>query len=468
MFLLSWSIGIVLGMVNGQIFKFLLAGAVFFIALWFLKKPYWLIGGSVCLLFLGWVYGGVSGASGSPGCDFVLPAEVYVERSEVKANREDFIVRNKNGCRAMVSTGVFGDLSEGDTAEIFEGRLRNLEEVADSSPGYAKYLAGRGLSAVVNYPDYEVGEKRRVWLRRWRDYFSERVDQVYVEPDASLVKAMLLAERGTLPQDFVDQFRKTGTSHVIAISGLHVSLIAGMILALVTALPVSSLVRTVFMIAVLWGYVFFIGAPVSSVRAALFWTIVLAAFRMRMLVGWPAVLILAVVVMISVNPLLLTDVGWQLSVGAVSGIFVLLFVAKKIMRRKKGMVKFLLSLILVSLGASLTTGPLIAWHFGNVSLVGVAANLLVVPAVSFVLSLSVLSILLSLVWRPAALLAGSATHLFVWWMRTVTKALSMVPGVYFENIKMPWWGLVVYYTGLLIALIVISRKLKVNWKKVWE
>src|SRR6185436_9047359 len=122
-------------------------------------------------------------------------------------------------------------------------------------------------------------------------------------------------------------------------------------------------VRAVLLIAVMWFYIAFIHWPVSATRAVFFWTLALVGFELRQLVSLATVIILTVAMMVTFNPLVLQDIGFQLSVGAVIGIAIATLVSRRLPRAVHEYGIF--ELALASLGATVATWPIIAYHFGT-------------------------------------------------------------------------------------------------------
>jgi len=177
-------------------------------------------------------------------------------------------------------------------------------------------------------------------------------------------------------------------------------------------------------------------------------------------VSLTTVLLLTVTAMVSFDPGLLTDVGFQLSVSAVTGIGLILFLA----RRSSPV----LQVVLVSLGATLATGPIVAYHFGMISLVNIVANILVVPVVPAVLLLAALALLVNLFWPVAGVGLGLIVHVLFAWMRWVTGWLSSWPGAYFAEVVVPIWVMVVYYALLILGSVFWLKKQGRGWREVWE
>lgn len=468
--LLAWVGGIVLGVAGLDWRAVLLTAVGAAIFAWLRREPTQLLVVSVMLLALGFVWGlGPGDKLGVNVCNINLPSTLrIVEQPVLQATRVRFIAVDDNGCKVWVNASRFSGVGESDVVELSGGEVQQVVEVREYSSGFADYLVRRGISLVWNYPDVQIVQSEQTWWGKWHNIVRHRIESLFIEPDASVVLAMLLAEKGTLPDSLVAQFRATGVSHILAISGLHVSLMTGMLLIILLALPIRPMVRTAGVIVLLWLYILFIGAPISAIRAACFWTITLIAWQWQKLISLPTLLLMAVVGLLSWKPILLVEVGWQLSVSAVAGIFAVNFLARNWLADRRAWSRSVWGLILVSAGASLATGPIVAYHFGNVSFIGVAANLLVVPMVPGVLLLALIAIGLSWIWWPAALVAALGVRLVIQWMSLSTYRLSQIPGVFREEIVVPAWFLVVYYATLICLFAVLLRWQKRSWREIWQ
>ena len=165
------------------------------------------------------------------------------------------------------------------------------------------------------------------WLYRVRQHLADSLTRVVPEPQASLGQALLLGLRQDLPEDLVDDFRSTGTSHVLAISGLHIGILLG--LSLAVSRGVLGRRRQLYLILpllpliLIWLYALISGMSPSAARAAIMGTVVLAA----LFVGRPHSVVpalgFAAALMVAVNPNVLWSISFQLSFAAMAGIAVL-------------------------------------------------------------------------------------------------------------------------------------------------
>lgn len=459
-----------LGVVEASLSLVLLCSVVVAVSAWVSRQNSQVLAVVIVLLWLGAVWGGVSiGMSVVQECEFTSPASVkVVDEPEWQVTRVRFLARDSRGCRVLVTASRFFKVGNGDELKLYGGTISSLEEVSAYSKGYADYLERRKISATWGYAEIQILRSSGGLLKSWHEVVRRNINELLIEPDASLIKAMLLAERGTISEEIVAQFRATGVSHVLAISGLHISLLAGMVVGLFTLLPISPIVRTILVILLLWMYVMFIGAPISAVRAVCFWTIALLALRFHLLISLPTVILLAVTILLSINPLLVEEVGFQLSVSAVTGIFLVLFVTRNLVSRCRGAYRFFVSSILVSLGATLATAPLVVYHFENIALVGILANVLIVPVIPFVLMLSMASVVVSTVNMSVATVIAYLLHMLIKWMMIVTEKLSALSWLYIENISVTGWFVGSYYLCLIVLCVILMRWQKRSWREVWQ
>ena len=214
---------------------------------------------------------------------------------------------------------------------------------------------------------------RTVPLRfRLRDIAGRRIRHLY-GPRAPLVEAMVLGRRADLDRELRQSFVAGGLAHLLAISGLHVGIIAAWVRVLVGA--IAGVRRAWLASAVLaWVYVALLGFPAPATRAATF-IAVAALGRMRERRPPPtAVIAVAALVVLTIDPDAVQSVGAWLSVAAVVGTSWALHVVSRTRR-----VGSFGRLLVVSAGATLATAPITAYAFGSVAPIGVVANLVAVP-----------------------------------------------------------------------------------------
>lgn len=464
-FILFWLFGITVGLLNPTYIFVIGSMAVLGLLLMRVRLPRAV--GSLALLLLGCVLGAASQAAlvamesvcTAPDRNFKAVVE---EGPMLKVATVDYILRDVRGCKYLLKAPVEPLYTVGDELSV-GGSWQHVQEIAAKNPGYAKYLKRQGIYASTSFATVEV-VKEAPDAGRSHALIRQRLQAALAEPEASLALGMVFNEAGTIPADVIQVFRITGLSHVLAISGSNISLLAAMLFALSFILPVSGRVRAGVISFLLWWYVAFIGWPISAVRAVFFWTIALFGFQVRALVGFGAVSVLTATAMISFNPQLVFDVGFVLSLAAVVGIVVaMMLVVPLATSRFFGTIQALA----VMLGATLFTWPISVYAFGTLSLVGLIANILVLPLLSLLYIFMLVVVVFSFVAHPVALVFAFVVHVLWRLIEALSGMLASVPWGYWEDLHMPPWALILCYVVLLAISTVVLKKQKRTWREIW-
>lgn len=207
---------------------------------------------------------------------------------------------------------------------------------------------------------------------------------------SGILLAMLTGSKGELSADRRWQFAVTGTAHVLAVSGLHLSLLVlgvwGTLRRLIRLVPTmarrlpADRWAAFIVLPLIVGYVVFTGAPSSARRAGAMAVVSMCGTLLgRPSSSWHA-LSVAVALVAADDPWQVTGVGYQLSVSATAG----LVLHARCASSASGWLQTLWSGVRASIVASLATAPVLAWHFGEIPMLGPIANLLMVPPLTLV------------------------------------------------------------------------------------
>ncbi len=281
---------------------------------------------------------------------------------------------------AEVHAGVLASLRNaplvvpGDRVQLDVTGLR-----APQLSGPEAALGREGIEAVAQSPTLTVVSEGGVTPRRGlaiaRGSLASSVDAALAEPASSMVNGITFAVSRPLPADLTAALRDSGLAHVLAVSGLKVVLVAGLVGGLCSALALSPRSRLMLTVATVGGYVLLTGASAAAVRSAL---MAGAGWGLHGTGRSPDSLPLLATVaaaMLLVSPALCRDVGFQLSFLGTLGILLL---AAPIAAHLPGP-QLLREPFAVTIAAQLATFPISASAFGVVSLVGPVANALVIP-----------------------------------------------------------------------------------------
>ena len=248
---------------------------------------------------------------------------------------------------------------------------------------------------------------------RWRDGLVARLPRLYGER-APLVAALVFARREGLDDDVRNGFAVTGIAHLLAISGFHVGVIAGLVVALLRAVGWSRRRAALGAALGAWVYVAFIGFPDAACRAALILAFVaLARARGRPPARWAA-LGGAGLLLLVLDPGRASSAGFQLSFAGAAGLIAWAgALGRALQASARGRLPTgLITALSAGVAATLATLPIVAWHFERVSVVGIPMTLLASPLVSLALPGAILTIALDLVSPGvASFLAGGVDGL---------------------------------------------------------
>ena len=331
---------------------------------------------------------------------------------------------------------------------------------------YKEYLARQNIHSIMRRPRLEVletgqGSPFYHAIYALKAKAQTAINQILPDPQAGLLSAILLGNRHNMPDDVVETFRVAGISHIIAISGLHVAVLIGVLVAVTTPF-LSRRAALPLILAILAAYTIMVGASPSVMRAAIMGSIYLlaAGFGGRPVFA-PAVLMATALIITLINPLLLWDVGFQLTFMAVLG---LLLYAQPLMQWGQARVgngrfspfvnSFIIAPIAITVVIQILTTPLVIFYFGRWSLVSIPANLLTLPALPPTIILGGLGTLIRMAIPALGQFLGWMAWIPLTWMLSIAHFFAAVPGallymeintsgvllIYSAIGLLTWWG----------------------------
>ncbi|MEI6438335.1 MAG: ComEC/Rec2 family competence protein [Candidatus Omnitrophota bacterium] len=366
-------------------------------------------------------------------------------------------VRRTSG-RVQVTVFRSVALEPGDLVEL-AGVLRRPSGFGGNGRlSYVDTLAGRKVMAALNVK--KEGECRVLrrdlaafWEKgaRWCREGMSTVLEHYLSPgEAGLMKGLIYGERGDIADHVKNIFLRTGTTHILAVSGMNVAMVAFGIFFLLNLTPVPRLARMLLAVMLTAWYAYVAGGSSPVVRAAVMSAVLIFSFILEREQDGLNTLAVASLAILAVNPTQLFDIGFQLSFAGVLSLMLVtpplggLFpeTCRKIWNEYLG----------VSIAAFLGTAGIILYYFGTVTPVSLLANIPAVPLVGLITALGALLFLFSpLSWLaiPAALALKAALNLLVYLLYLFT----LIPGGFFYVEPLPaLWQVILYYLLVLICI----------------
>lgn len=338
----------------------------------------------------------------------------------------------------LIETRRTFEYKYGDLLYI-EGPLKPLSEAGE----FYSYLERQGISSYMSFPRIKLLQTgsgpwllQRVYDLRMK--LSRSLSSFLPEPQGALSQALLLGLRQEVPAELDRDFRNTGTTHLLAISGMNISVFAGMVMSLGIWLfgrRHSLYLALAFLLV--WLYTFLSGMNPPVIRAAF----MASAYFLAEYLGRPQsaapALALAAIIMTAIHPVVLWDVSFQLSFMAMLG---LAFIAPPLVKLKenfpilaggssilRGFVKTTWDMASISVGAILATLPLTTYYFNIIPLAGLPATFFASLVLPYIIIISFITAVAGLFLSPFAQVLGWVDWIFLSYMILSVKAFSFLP-----------------------------------------
>jgi competence protein ComEC len=372
-------------------------------------------------------------------------------------------------------------VSPGETYHYGERiRLRGklLTPPENEEFSYLDYLARFGIHSYMPITEVTVlpGTGGNPILERvyaFKEHAIANIYQIFPDPEASLMAGILLGDDSGMPADLQQAYKNTGTAHIIAISGFNIAIIAGVFVFIFSRLfgrrwgSVAAIVGIIL-------YTILVGASASVVRAAIMGSFSIVALQLGRRQAALNTLAFVAAVMAFFNPLLLWDVGYQLSFGATLGLILFaeplenlsMNLATRYLPTEKArqVVAPIAEFFLLTIAAQITTLPIMAYHFGRISVVSFFANPFVLPAQPPLMLTGALALLTSLIYLPLGKLFAVIAWPFPAYTNRMVEFFNTLPHgvIVLGELSLIW---VILYYVLLIMLVFNWDKIKAGYPK---
>ncbi len=376
---------------------------------------------------------------------------------------------------------------EGETGERWEGQKAYVIWTGETRAAIGDMVRIRGTAEAFTTAAFPGGYDEKAYLETKRfscKLFPEELETIGREESLSvklaaarlrlqsvlsrvlppeesgIMKAMLTGEREDISEEVRELYTKAGVTHILCISGLHMS-----VLALYIGFFVENVCKrtartaAAVTIAASLGFLIFVGPTPSSVRAVVMITIVMLGricYRVNDRLNDIAV---AAMLILAVQPRFLWNAGFQLSFLTVMG----LCIAGDTVGTGSGALEKLKEALRFSLYASLFSFPVVAYHFYGISLAGILANLVILPLSGILLGAGILSVALGLFCIPAGIFAAGSVYVILQIYKAVCTVLAAVPFGYILTGR-PSLSVILLYYALLLFFLRYGREEK-SWKK---
>jgi len=330
--------------------------------------------------------------------------------------------------RVLLATPLYPEFNYGDKIKFF-CRLKKPETIDNFD--YARYLSRYGIYSLCYSDQIKILEPSRLsfmgTVMAVKRKLSDSLNRSVSEPTAAILNGIVLGDARNIPDELKQEMSALGLTHIIAVSGSHLAVIAALLVSLCMLLGLSRLQAFWPATIGITFYVILVGAPASAIRSAIMGIMLLYAQKIGRLNYSRNALTFAAALMLLINPkLLLIDVGFQLSFAAVMGL-IYLYPWLESKTEKFPNPWQLKEIFLLTLSAQIFTLPLTAYYFGKISPVSLLANLLILPIIPLLMIWGFFNALVGLFSVTLGQIVGYFSWLLVAYWLTVADLLSKIP-----------------------------------------
>ena len=357
----------------------------------------------------------------------------------------------------------FENYHKGDSVLLLS-RPELLNPKIIRNPGFLNYLKRRNITHQIYISENElrpigrsqteslIGQLRNTVLKIMNTDFGNPEERAFA-------KALLVGSREDLDPDLATAYTNTGVIHVVAISGMHLALIYALISYLLKPLQNkrTRLIRTALIIMALWIFSLVCGASPSVVRSAVMFSFILTGEAIGRDHQIGNTLAGSAFLMLCIQPILLWDIGFQLSYAAVASLLIYNKPLSALLVPENQILNQAWNIISTTISAQILTTPLAIYHFGQFPILFLLANIVAVPLSGIILILLFLICILQPLGfsTPLAMITG----FLIRFMNDRIKALDNVSFATIRNIHIN------IFDTINIYIILIALTLWWRWKK---
>lgn len=383
----------------------------------------------------------------------IITTEPDVREKSIKLTIDDLTIETEAGplfvsSKVLVTIGRYPEYEYGDKLKI-AGKLETPQQFEDFN--YKDYLKKDGIYSVMYFPEIELTNKDQgnlffAKILSFKNKLRESIYQNLSPPQSSILGAMILGDKRKMSDDLKEKLNIVGVRHITAVSGLHVAILASILMTLLIGLGFWRQQAFYFSIILIALFIIMTGLQPSAIRAGIMAGLFLLAQHMGRMNTSSRTIVFAAAVMLALNPLLLRlDVGFQLSFLAMMGIIYLLPVFREWLRFIPEERFFnLRSILAMTLSAQIFTLPILVYSFGRMSLIGVPANILIVPLLYWIMIFGFISALIGIFWQPLGWILSWPAWFLLTYVTKIVDWFSQIPSASL-TLEISWIWLIISY-----------------------
>lgn len=328
------------------------------------------------------------------------------------------------------------------------GKFKDLNKMSYESFDYGRYLRSMGYKGLIYLKDYSIVGNNLMYeyIYKVKSYISNTIRYLY-KTNSDFINSMMLGQKDDLSQNEKLMFTRTGTSHIIAISGLHTGILSGLIIFMMG--KINKIYKLIVLSTMMFIYSAMVGNSPSIIRAIMFMISLYLSFFLDRKMDKISTLSFIGILFVINNPYIIYNISFQLSfLATLSIIYFYGYINNKLN----------IKIISLTLSANILTIPIIYYNFEGIPLVSILGNIIIVPFVGIIIYLAMLSLIL---FNINIYISSIVVHINRFILETIYVLLEKISNLDFAYIVIEepkLYYVIIYYTVVFLYMIYKEAK----------
>ena len=392
---------------------------------------------------------------------------IVIEEPEKREKTTRLIVRiERTEEKILITQWHYPQYEYGDRLKI-TGSLQEPQLLEDFD--YKDYLAKKGIFGLMYQPEMELLEKnqanpvKRVLISA-KNRLKKGLNEIMPAPQSAFLEALLFGEENNISDEWKEKLNLSGTRHIAAVSGMNITILTFLVSDFLLFVGLGRSRAFYLSIVLIFFYISMVGAPASAVRAGIMACLFLTGQHIGRASSGSRAIFLTGTLMLFLDPLLLGDIGFQLSFLAVMGLVYLQPVLFNLFKSipDSGQLRYNLS---GTIAAQIFVFPILTYNFGQISFISPITNILILPLLPSATILGFISAFTSLVWQELGQFLSWPVWLMIDYLMRVVNWFSGISwsSLFLENVS--WLLLPVFYSFLALIVWRLNKRPKLKFLK---
>lgn len=328
------------------------------------------------------------------------------------------------------------------------GKFKDLNKMSYESFDYGRYLRSMGYKGLIYLKDYSIVGNNLMYeyIYKVKSYISNTIRYLY-KTNSDFINSMMLGQKDDLSQNEKLMFTRTGTSHIIAISGLHTGILSGLIIFMMG--KINKIYKLIVLSTMMFIYSAMVGNSPSIIRAIMFMISLYLSFFLDRKMDKISTLSFIGILFVINNPYIIYNISFQLSfLATLSIIYFYGYINNKLN----------IKIISLTLSANILTIPIIYYNFEGIPLVSILGNIIIVPFVGIIIYLAMLSLIL---FNINIYISSIVVHINRFILETIYVLLERISNLDFAYIVIEepkLYYVIIYYIVVFLYMIYKEAK----------